>query len=474
MDLLRLPVFGALLRWRHVRLTLQLVLLAISAAVVLHGLFGSPIAPRNLATVLTSIHWRGLLVLALLFAGNLACASCPMILVRDAGRRLLPPRWTWPRKLRRKWLGIGLLVAVLFSYELFDIWDLPAATAWLVLGYYAAALTIDLLFKGASFCKYVCPIGQFNFIASAMSPAAVQIRNEETCHQCRTYDCIKGRRATAEPLRVVRRGCELGLFLPAKVGNLDCTLCLDCVHACPHDNVAVAARLPGLELLDTRRRSGIGRLGARPDIAALSILFTFAALLNAFVMTAPAFALERRVGGLLDVTSEAVVLGLLFAIGLVGAPAALMTAAAAATRAAVRAAAKPLRATALQYAFALVPFGFGVWLAHYGFHLLTGVLAVVPVTQSAAIDLFGWTALGEPAWRWAGMQPGSVYVIQLGFLVLGACGSLALVHATSVRDYPVRPALASAPWFAVVLVLAAAALWILSQPMGMRGLSGMA
>ena len=46
----------------------------------------------------------------------------------------------------------------------------------------------------------------------------------------------------------------LGLFLPAKVGNLDCTLCLDCVQACPHDNVALASRLPGLELADARRR----------------------------------------------------------------------------------------------------------------------------------------------------------------------------------------------------------------------------
>ena len=26
---------------------------------------------------------------------------------------------------------------------------------------------------------------------------------------------------------VVARGCELGIFLPAKVGNLDCTLCFD-------------------------------------------------------------------------------------------------------------------------------------------------------------------------------------------------------------------------------------------------------
>ena len=122
---------------------------------------------------------------------------------------------------------------------------LPRATAWLVLGYFAAALAVDLLFTGATFCKYLCPIGQFSFVASTMSPLELQVQQPDTCRTCRTVDCIKGRRDEAVPVRVVRRGCELALFLPAKVGNLDCTFCLDCVQACPHDNIALATRAAG-------------------------------------------------------------------------------------------------------------------------------------------------------------------------------------------------------------------------------------
>jgi purine-cytosine permease-like protein len=55
MNILRLPVVGSFLRWRYARPALQLLLLLISLAVVLHGLFGPQLAPRNLATVLTSI-----------------------------------------------------------------------------------------------------------------------------------------------------------------------------------------------------------------------------------------------------------------------------------------------------------------------------------------------------------------------------------------------------------------------------------
>ena len=474
MDILRLPVIGAMLRWRHFRKAVQAVLLAVAVAVVWHGLFGPQIAPRNLATVLTSIHWRGLLVIVVLVAGNLFCTACPMILVRDAGRHLISPRFKWPRALRRKWLGLALLLLILYSYELFDVWDRPAATAGIVLGYFALALVIDLLFKGASFCKHVCPIGQFNFISSTVAPTEIAARDMQTCQQCRTYDCIKGQRSRTEPVRVVRRGCELGLFVPAKGGNLDCTLCLDCVQACPHDNVALVMRVPGAELLETRRRSSIGRLTERLDLAALAVAFTFAALINAFAMTRPAFALEQRLASTLHLTSEAAVLALVFACAVVVLPAMLLGSAAAATRRLTDSDRAGSRATAARFAFALVPFGLGVWLAHYGFHLLTGLLTIVPVAQSAVIDLIGWPAWGEPAWTWMGMPPGSVYPIQLGFTVLGACGSAALAYAISVRDYPRRPAVASIPWLIVVALLAAAALWILGQPMEMRGLGGIA
>ena len=104
------------------------------------------------------------------------------------------------------------------------------------------------------------------------------------------------------------------------------------------------------------------------------------------------------------------------------------------------------------------------------FHFLTGALTVVPVTQAAAIDLLGFAALGEPLWRLVGMPPGAVFPIQLGFVLLGTAGSLALVHAASVRESPSRPWPASAPWLLFVAALAAATLWTLAQPMAMRGM----
>lgn len=468
-NLLEWPGLGRFLRWRHARASLQIAMLCVAAAIVAHGLLGPSLAPRNVATVLTWVHYRGLLVLGLLIAGNLTCAACPMVLVRDLGRRVRRPRRRWPVRLRGKWMALGLTAAFLFVYEWQDLWATPRGTAWLVLIYFAAALAVDLTFSGASFCKHVCPVGQFNFLASTVSPLEVRVKEPERCGGCRTHDCIRGvREATPTGSRTIQRGCELGLFIPGKVGNLDCTLCLDCIQACPHDNVALAPRLPGAELSDGGRRSGIGRLRQRRDLAALALLFVFGALLNAFGMIGPVYALERGVAAATGIRSEGAILAAVFAFVLVVVPFVLVGSAAVATR---YLAASPNQVTTIStaYAYALVPMGFGIWLAHYGFHLFTGFLTVIPVVQNAVADLFGGPALGTPLWGWAGVRPGALYPLELGIVLLGAMGSAAAAYDISQRDHPRYAVRATAPWVALVLVVAAASMWVLSQPMEMRG-----
>src|SRR3954470_7575026 len=198
-DLLAWPVVGAVLRWRHLRTTTRTVLLLVAAALVWHGLFGPQFAPTNLATLGTWIHYRGLLIGVLLVAGNAFCHACPMILARDLTRKVRAPTLRWPGRLHGKWLALPLFAAVLFAYEVFDLWQNPAATAWLIVGYFAGAIVVDTLFRGASFCKHVCPVGQFNFVASTLSPLEIRSKDQAVCASCRTFDCLKGRRAPEAP-----------------------------------------------------------------------------------------------------------------------------------------------------------------------------------------------------------------------------------------------------------------------------------
>jgi polyferredoxin len=500
LDLLRVPLVGRFLSWRHARTTAQVVLLLLAALVVYDGFFGPQLAPMNMAGVLPWLHFRGLVVLALLAAGNLFCMACPFMLTRRLGKRLLPGGRAWPHRLQGKWLAVGVLVVFFFSYEAFDLWASPLLTASLVLAFFTGAFVLDGLFKGAVFCKHVCPIGQFNFVNSLSSPFEMKVRSREVCASCATKDCIRGRYerpglqastvasadkdALAVPVsrrgtgrergRLLQSGCELWLFQEQKRGNMDCTFCLDCVQACPHDNVGMTARVPARELWENGPRAGLGRMLGRQDVAALVLVLVFAAFVNAFGMVGPFYSFAAWLAGALNTNSEFVVLGIVFAAGLVLLPSLVAGAAAWASRA-LSGSRDSIRAIATRYSFSLAPLGFGMWLAHYLFHFLTGALTIVPVTQSFLED-FGISLLGSPQWGLASMVPAS-WVIPIELILLEGGLLLSLVAGYRIAGERHEETQAARreflPWATLMLLLFAVGVWLLLQPMEMRGtLSG--
>ena len=507
-DLLTVPLVGPFLRWRYGRRVLQLAMLGLAAAVVVDGLLGPQMAPMNLAGVLPWTHWRALVVLALLIAGNFFCMACPFMLPRELAKRALPGRWAWPRRLRTKWLAAALLLAYLWAYEALAPWDSPWWTATIVLGYFGAAFAVDGLFRGASFCKYVCPIGQFNFVQSLASPLTVRARTLDTCRRCATHDCIRG--------NAQHRGCELELFQPEKRGNLDCTFCLDCVTACPHDNVGILAAAPARDLARDPHRSSLRRLSERPDVAALALLCVFGAFANAAGMTAPVLAWQSAAAQGLGLSSTLPVVTGGLVLGLVVVPAALVWGAAWGTRRlepgprSTRPRARqgaPLHGSpeaggavpsdqhvapppgadgaapstegrgaiatiACRYAFALVPLGLGMWAAHFLFHLLTGAGALTAVVQRAAADL-GGVIFGAPVWAAAAPPGAPTWVTELELLVLDAGWLATLYVAWRIAVHErgrAAPALAVVPWAILSGALWAAGVWIVLQPMEMRGM----
>lgn len=435
----------ALPTWRRVA---QVAMLVVAIAVMADGFFGPQVTPVNIAGVLPWIHWRALSLFALLLVGNLFCMACPFTLVRDLGRRVFPAKLRWPRTLRNKWLPAALLVIYLWAYEAFGLWDSPWLTAWLIAGYFVAALVIDGLFRGASFCKYVCPIGQFHFITSLVSPREVRVRREATCRSCRTHDCIHGNERA--------RGCELYLFQPKKESNLDCTFCLDCVKACPHDNVTLVNIMPGSTLVTDPYRSSIGRLSKRTDLAALALVIVAGAFVNAAGMISPVMRWEHGWHARLGVHAMPFMVAAFVIAGLLVAPGVavafcdrLARAGASATR---------------RFIFALVPVGIGMWAAHLLYHLVTSGAGVIPAIQRALTHSTGIPpAPFVPAW----LTPVQIVLLDTGLLLtLYVCWRIARQVVPAVRS----SLSIGLPWMALSVVFYAAGIWILFQPMQMRGM----
>jgi cytochrome c oxidase assembly factor CtaG len=402
----------------------QTIMLLAAAAVMADGFFGTQVTPLNKAGVWPWIYWRGLSVLALLLVGNLFCMACPFTLARDIARRVVPAKLRWPRQLRNKWMAVALLALYLWAYEAFSLWDSPWSTAWIIAGYFGAAILIDGLFRGASFCKFVCPIGQFHFVSSLVSPGEIGVRKKEVCQSCRTHDCIRGNEHS--------RGCELYLFQPKKAGNLDCTFCLDCVKACPHDNVTYLHVIPANTLVSDPYRSSLGRLSKRNDLAALVLVMVFGAFINAAGMVGPVSMWEHGLHAMPWIIGAVVFGGVIVAPALAVALCTVLNRWAGLTMQAVR-----------RFVLALAPIGFAMWCAHLLYHLTT--------------------AWAVPGW----MTDTQILLLDAGLLLtLYVCWRIAQQNAPRVRS----GLTIAAPWAVLACILYGAGIWILLQPMQMRGM----
>ena len=378
-DLLRVPLLGAFLHWRYSRFALQLPLLLIAVLCVYDGFTGRQIAPVNTATVAVWVHYRGLVAVALAVVGNLFCAACPLMLTRGPTKFLKTflPQLEFPRVLRNKYGVLALTALFLFSYEYFDLWASPWLTAWLILGYFVAALLTDAIFPAGSFCKYVCPLGNFNFALSTASPTQITAIDQGVCQSCEGKYCLNGREETATtraPLTGLKSthvllelpmisaaatrgafpGCETDLFVPAIQSNTDCTLCLNCVRACPYDNVALTVRSPLREAETLRPKA---------DWAWFITVLTWAGLVNAFAMIPPFFAVAAWLSKLLGTRDEALLLLLIQGVGI--GTGVLLTWVAA-------------RGKLRDWVGVLFPLGIAIWGGHYLFHFLTGYNTLLP------------------------------------------------------------------------------------------------
>ena len=481
-DLLRLPGLRRFIRWRYARVVFQIPLLVLAVIVIVDGFTGRQVAPRNVATAAVWLHYRGLVVIALALVGNAFCAACPLMLTRGLTRRLerlFPAKIAWPRGLKNKFLVAGLMVLYFFSYEYFDLWASPWLTAWLAVGYFGAALAVDTLFRAGTFCKYVCPLGNFNFVFASTSPTMITAAEHDVCRSCEHKPCLHGRESSSEPAKAgggaafiplseianangegAFPGCETDLLVPAMQSNMDCTSCFNCVRACPYDNVAITVRSPTWEWL----RGPWSKRG-RLALMTLGVALTFLGLMNAAAMISPFFRFASWLSGLLRSENEALILSLLFTGVTVGG---LLVATAAATVAdALGGEGWRPRAAFLRWGYVSVALGFGFWGAHYIFHFLTGALSIVPVFE----HFFSYRGLAiDPNWRLAQLIPSRwLFTITASITSLYALLAVFLTIRIAIRDFGRQGVLAMWPMLLFVIAFATVGLLILGQPMEMRG-----
>jgi hypothetical protein len=242
-----------------------------------------------------------------------------------------------------------------------------------------------------------------------------------------------------------------------KLGNFDCTFCLDCVQACPQQNVGILQAAPGKDLFEDYSSSGIGRLSRRPDVAALVLILVFGAFLNAAGMTEPVMMWmhrwHARLGSMLPVVSAMYIAGLLIIP---------VTLAAVCGWISRRVAQQSWKDLTCSFTLALVPVGFAMWLAHFSNHFFAGWSTVIP----AVARFFSSSSLiNYPVPSW-------IPSLELCFLDLGLLLTLYATWRVARRlvSGDGMALAAMSPWAVLAGALYSAGVWIVFQPMQMRGM----
>jgi hypothetical protein len=126
-----------------------------------------------------------------------------------------------------------------------------------------------------------------------------------------------------------------------------------------------------------------------------------------------------------------------------------------------------------RFSHALLPLGLAMWTAHLLFHLITGWATLGPGLHQAATD-FGWHFLGPAQWGMALPLLPANSMLSVQLLVLDAGLLLTLYLGWRLAQQWTaragRALLLLLPWATIVAGTYAAGVWILLQPMQMRGM----
>ena len=127
----------------------------------------------------------------------------------------------------------------------------------------------------------------------------------------------------------------------------------------------------------------------------------------------------------------------------------------------------------MHHAYSFVPLGFGVWTAHYLFHLLVGPLTILPAFQTFWVNVVGRPVFGAPNWTvgaWA-LPLVAVQAVQMAAVGGGLAAALMVAWRGAVPQHSTRRGalVEFLPWAVILVALAATAVWIFLLPMEIRG-----
>jgi polyferredoxin len=456
-NLLRFAFFKKLVKRPFFPLLIQSLSVFLFLLVLAAGFWGRQEAAFNIAPVITWTWWWALLVFLILGLGKTFCSLCPWEALTTllsscslkSRKKSFSFNLSWPRSLRNIYPALVLFILLTWVELGYDLTRDPWMTALMGLVMFLMAFTAAIFFERRGFCRYACLVGRISGLYALFSPLELRPLKKEICRSCSGRECYHGSE-TAE-------GCPTSLFPGNLKENSYCTLCSECVRACPEDNLALNLRPPAEDLLRKHR--------FRMDEAVLAVVLLALTSFHGLTMTPQWWRLNdwcREVLGWGPKASFTVLMALMIAIPLV-----VFHLAAGLSFHLTKPSALTRRDLFKAFAYPLIPVALFYHLAHNGMHFFMEGQNLLPLLS----DPFGW---GWDLFGTAGKHYGallslrSVWYLQVFLIVVGHVYGVVIADRIGKRLFSGARLKALAPLVAVMILYSSFSIWLITQPMEMR------
>jgi len=429
------------LKWMVTRRWFQFVVVVPNVLIlfffIVAGFVGSPIGNRNIIITVVWILWWFLLITVLVpLGGRVWCMMCPLPFFGEwfARRRLVGVRpgaekskslktgslnRTWPRKLSGMWVQ-NILFLTMCSVSTILV-TRPSLTAAVLAGMLVVAVAVHAVFRRRSFCRYLCPLNAWMGLYSMTAVTEIRSKDPSLCEDCHDRSCVVGSDGAW--------GCPW-LVNPSKLDrNNHCGLCMECIKACPNENLTVRARPLCSDTLISRYDE------AWMAFIMITLVIAYSITLLGPWATVKDWANVSEVGnwGGFAIHSAVVWFASLVAMPAIWYAAAMLGRPLAGSETEVKTSDLFVR-----YAYVLIPLGLAAWAA---FSLPLIMVNFSHVTSSLSDPLgWGWDLFGTADSRWSPLWPEWIPYLQIPLLLLGLGAALMRGGAIARDLYPSRRA----------------------------------
>ncbi|PXX97056.1 hypothetical protein DF185_18710 [Marinifilum breve] len=203
----------------------------------------------NLSNLIVWSYWWPVIVLTAVFFGRHWCSICPIEFLSAIANRIGLKRKV-PKFMKSGWM-ITILYAfiAIVAIHTWGIHRYPNLMAYYLLSLMGLAVILSIIYEKRAFCSYLCPVGKLLGLYSLLSHFGIRVKNQVTCHSCKTKDCI----SKENQYKLVGRSCSSNLYPANITNNRTCILCTQCVKSCSNNNITLKRIKSSYQNFDSKK-----------------------------------------------------------------------------------------------------------------------------------------------------------------------------------------------------------------------------